>query len=148
MSRAIWDVVVDLTHAWDDERLTSPQAASILVAAGVERYHTDFARGERTFYMPDGTSEQVAMPSPPQTAQAFSAKDIQSAGRAIQRHEIRYRPFCVRVAEAGCAGFHVFIAGGRTIYYGRNGDQHVEYFPGLGGSSSTTTPRKRNGTHG
>jgi len=85
---------------------------------------------ERTFYMPDGTSERVLTHKSPQSAQVFSAQGVEAAVRAIQRGEIRYQEFCARIAQAGCVGYHVFLGGRRVVYYGRNGDQHVEYFPG------------------
>jgi hypothetical protein len=34
------------------------------------------------------------------------------------------------MALAGCVGYHVFITGKRVVYYGRQGDQQIEYFPG------------------
>src|SRR6185312_13626576 len=101
-----------------------------LVAAGVARYHMDLERCERIFYMPDGSSEPVSTHKPPPAAPDFSAQDVEAAVRAAQRGEIQYREFCVRIAKAGCVGYHAFISGRRVIYYGRKGDMHVEWFPG------------------
>jgi hypothetical protein len=35
-----------------------------------------------------------------------------------------------RVLEAGCVGYIASMAGRRVVYYGRTGDNHVEWFPG------------------
>ncbi len=90
----------------------------------------DLVRCERTFYMPDGTSEPVPTHNSPPAAQEFSASGVEAAVRAAQQGEIQYREFCRRIAQAGCVGYQVFIAGQRVVYHGRKGDQHVEYFPG------------------
>ena len=130
MDNAIKSIVVEITRASDEERITFPEVVGRLVAAGVERYHVDFVGGERVFYMPDGTFERVPAHKAPQAAQAFSARNVEAAVRAIQRDEIQYREFCGRITQAGCVGYHVFIAGRRVVYYGRDGEQHIEYFPG------------------
>ena len=60
----------------------------------------------------------------------FSAAGVDAAVRDIQAGKIQYRAFCARIAEAGCEGYHVSLAGRRAVYYGRTGDCHVEWFPG------------------
>ena len=122
-------LVAEMSRASDEERITFPEVVGALVGAGVERYHMDLVRCERTFYMPDGTSEPVPTHKSPQAAQDFSAPGVEAAVRAAQRGEVQYREFCRRIAQAGCVGYHAFIAGQRVVYYGRKGDQHVEYFP-------------------
>ncbi|HEX4027352.1 MAG TPA: DUF1398 family protein [Rhizomicrobium sp.] len=130
MDSVVKAIVREVTHASDEERITFPEVVLRLAAAGVERYHADLASNERVFYMPDGTFERVPAHEIPRPAQLFSAPGVDAAVRAIQRGEIQYREFCARIAEAGCVGYHVFIAGRRAVYYGRGGDMHVEYFPG------------------
>jgi uncharacterized protein YbcV (DUF1398 family) len=101
------------------------------MAAGVERYHQDLRRSERTYYLPDGTSEVVgndAVPVAPPVI--FSAGGVEAAVRAAQAGAINYKEFCRRAMEAGCVGYVVSIVGKRVVYYGRTGDTHVEYFPG------------------
>jgi uncharacterized protein YbcV (DUF1398 family) len=125
------DVVVECTRDSDEERVSFPEVVKKLMDAGVERYHADLLRSEKTYYLPNGESEVVANHSvgivPPQE---FSAKGVDAAVRAIQAGEIQYKAFCERVAAAGCVGYFVSIAGKRAIYYGRSGDSHVEWFPG------------------
>jgi uncharacterized protein YbcV (DUF1398 family) len=130
MDTAVKTVIIEVARASDEERITFPQVVAALIAVGVERYHADLTSGERVFYMPDGASERVAAHKAPQAAQSFLAAEVEGAIHAIQRGEIQYREFCARIAQAGCAGYHVFIAGRRAVYYGRDGGLHIEYFPG------------------
>lgn len=129
MNSVVKTIVREVVRASDEERITFPEVVTRLIAAGVERYHADLASSERVFYMPDGTSERVPAHKIPQAVQLFSAPDVDAAVRAIQRGEFQYREFCARIAAAGCVGYHVFVGGRRTVYYGRSGDMHVEYFP-------------------
>jgi hypothetical protein len=48
---------------------------------------------------------------------------------AIQRREIAHREFCGQIADSGCVGCFISLAGRRAVYYG-GGDGHVEWFPG------------------
>lgn len=125
------DIMHEASRASDAERVTFPEVVMALAGAGVERYHADLARCEKTYHLPNGESEVVpnhALAHPP--AAAFSAEGVAAAVRAIQGGAIRYREFCARIAAAGCVGYHVFIAGRRAVYYGRAGDSHTEWFPG------------------
>ncbi|HEY4295572.1 MAG TPA: DUF1398 family protein [Paraburkholderia sp.] len=131
MDAQIRDVLLECTKASDEERVTFPEVVKKLIGAGVERYHADLLRSEKTYYLPNGESEVVPshavgiVPS-----QEFSAQGVDAAVRAIQAGKIQYKTFCERVATAGCVGYFVSIAGKRAVYYGRTGDSHVEWFPG------------------
>ena len=46
-------------RASDEERATFGEVVKNLAGAGIERYHTDLLRGEKTYYLPDGESEVV-----------------------------------------------------------------------------------------
>jgi uncharacterized protein YbcV (DUF1398 family) len=72
----------------------------------------------------DGHTVRVA------PAREFSAGGVDAAVRAIQAGKIQYRTFCTRIAQAGCVGYMVFLTGQRAVYYGREGDSHIEWFPG------------------
>lgn len=124
-------VAEEVTRASDEERISFPDVVQALMAAGVERYHADLPHGRRTYSMPDGSAQTVAghaLSGP--VAERFSADAVAAAVRAVQKGEIQYREFCDRIAAAGCPGYHVFIAGRRVVYYGRDGGLHVEHFPG------------------
>lgn len=131
MTPQIRDVVIECTKASDEERITFPQVVAQLMQAGIERYHADFERSEKTYFLPSGKSEVVASAViDAEPAREFSAEDVAAAIKAIQSGAIRYKEFCSRVMAAGCVGYIVSLAGRRAVYYGRTGDMHVEWFPG------------------
>lgn len=122
-------VVQECTVASDQERITFPEVVMKLARAGVERYHADLTRGERTFYMPSGESHRVAAEQVgPTPATVFAAGEVEAAIHAIQQQKIQYREFCDRIVRAGCVGYMVSLAGHRAVYYGRTGDTYVEPF--------------------
>jgi uncharacterized protein YbcV (DUF1398 family) len=97
---------------------------------GLERYHADYTRHERTYYMPDGQTLVLPDRHPEQPiAQDFSAVSVQAAIRAAQRGEIMYPEFLKQTFAAGCVGYFVCITGRQVIYFGRKGEQHIEHFP-------------------
>jgi uncharacterized protein YbcV (DUF1398 family) len=101
-----------------------------LMGIGLERYHADYTRHECTYYMPDGQSLVVPVNHSPQPiAQTFSATGVEAAVRQAQRGEIFYPEFLKQTFAAGCVGYFVQITGRQVIYFGRNGEQHVEKFP-------------------
>lgn len=131
MDSGVKEVMVEATRASDEERATFGDVVMKLIQAGVERYHCDLVRGEKTYYLPNGKSEVVAGEAVGVApAGEFSAAGVDAAVREIQAGKIQYRTFCTRIAEAGCVGYHVSLAGQRAVYYGRTGDCHVEWFPG------------------
>ena len=124
-------VVEECTAASDESRMTFPEVVGRLMEAGVERYHADLIRSEKTFFLPDGESRVIPNDDIGRApASEFSAPSVEAAVKAIQKGDIDYKVFCERVLEAGCVGYHVHIAGRRVVYYGRSGDSHVEWFPG------------------
>ena len=111
--------------------LTFPDIVSRLAAIGVERYHADYSRSEKTFYLADGDSICVTIPwGDFPTGEAFSAQAVESAVRQSQRGEHTYLDFIRKTMEAGCVGYFVLITGRRAVYFGRRGESHVELFPG------------------
>jgi len=129
-ARAI-DTMTHCTEASDEERVTFPEVVAALMAAGIERYHADLLRAEKTYYMPDGSSHVTPTRAiGAAVAQDFSAAGVDAAVRAVQAGRIRYVEFCERIMTAGCSGYFVSLAGRRAVYYGRSGETHVEPFPG------------------
>jgi uncharacterized protein YbcV (DUF1398 family) len=130
MNACAMDVMRECTKGSDEERLTFPQVVTKLMEAGVERYHADLRRAEKTYYMPDGDSHVIASaPVGAAFAPAFSPDGVAAAIEAIQTGQIGYRAFCERIAAAGCVGYLVSLAGRRAVYFGRTGESHVEPFP-------------------
>lgn len=116
----------------DAGTMTFPQVVEMLARAGVERYHTDLQRSEKTFYMPHGESLVIGTHAIDSAVAAdFDVAGVEAAVRTIQRGEIDYMQFCERIAGAGCASYIVSLAGRRAVYYGRTGEAFVEPFPAL-----------------
>jgi uncharacterized protein YbcV (DUF1398 family) len=110
--------------------LAFPEIVGRLAEIGVERYHADYSRQEITYYFPDNSSLVVATPHPSHpTAAEFVPSTVEAAVRQSQRNEHTYLDFIRTTMAAGCVGYFVQITGRRVIYFGRNGDSHVEYFP-------------------
>ena len=130
MDARVKDVVREMSKASDEERVTFPEVVKALMEVGVERYHADFVAGRKTYYLPDGGFEEVEVHKVGGAAREFSAAGVEKAVRSIQRQQIAYREFCRLIADAGCVGYFVSLAGRRAVYYGRTGDEHVEWFPG------------------
>ena len=130
MEENVTRTMQECTDASDQERISFPEVVMKLMQAGVERYHADLLRSEKIYYMPSGDSHRIEAATiaavPPA---AFSADGVAAAVRAIQQQQIKYREFCERIAQAGCVGYMVSLAGRRAVYYGRTGDSYVEPFP-------------------
>ncbi len=110
--------------------MSFPEIVRQLTKIGVERYHTDYSRQETTYYMFDGESVVVPTPHPVYaTAAEFSVTGVASSVRQSQQNEHTYIDFVRKTMSAGCVGYFVQITGRRAIYFGRNGDSHVEHFP-------------------
>jgi uncharacterized protein YbcV (DUF1398 family) len=85
---------------------------------------------ELLYYMPDGESLVVSTPHVSEPiAESFSPSADEAAIREVQRGEIVYTELLQKTKAAGCVGYFVQIAGRRVLYFGRNGDIHVEPFP-------------------
>lgn len=133
METQVKNVVEACTAGSDSGDMIFPVVVRNLMAAGVERYHADLLRGEKTYYLPNGESHRVACHALTEApAPAFSAEGVEAAVRAIQAGSIRYGEFCARIAAAGCVDYLVSLAGRRAVYYGRTGDCYVERFPPAG----------------
>ena len=130
MDAQVKDVAREMSKASDEERITFPEVVMALMAVKIERYHADLVTGRKTYYLTDGDFEDVEGHKFGGAALSFSAGGVEKAVRAIQGGEIAYREFCRRIADAGCVGYFVSLAGRRAVYYGRTGDEHVEWFPG------------------
>lgn len=131
MQSYVKDVVHECTKASDESRVTFGEVVMALTSAGIERYHADLVRAEKTYYLADGASECVSNEAVvADIAPVFSAEGVEAAVRSIQAGKIDYKTFCARIMASGCVGYQVSIAGRRAVYYGRTADSHTEWFPG------------------
>ena len=124
--------IAALAQATQDSSLPFAQIVQRLMAQEVESYLVDFARGAFTFYGPGGAT--VAAPlrfeGLPPIAPDFDAAALKAAILDSQLQHQPYRAFCARALQAGVQGYFAFLRGQRVSYFGRQGDQHTEWFPG------------------
>lgn len=112
-------------------RMTFPETVGRMIETGVESYDADLRRLRKTHFGTDGTIhvEEIPLENAPEIPVEFLPDGVQAAITAIKGREIRYPEFLRRVMASGTASYSVYPNGGRAIYFGRNGDFHVEPFP-------------------
>ena len=126
------DVVNSLAKATLDGSMPFPQIVGKLIAEGVEYYHVDYAANSFTFYSAAGSIVTASLPfeALPSVSPDFDVAALKAAILDSQQHGQTFRPFCERAVRAGVQGYFAFLRGQRVAYLGRQGDQHVEWFPG------------------
>ena len=65
----------------------------------------------------------------PLISEDFDVTALKAAILDSQQHGQKFRAFCERAIRAGVQGYFAFLRGQRVTYFGRQGDQHVEWFP-------------------
>jgi uncharacterized protein YbcV (DUF1398 family) len=66
----------------------------------------------------------------PPVSENLNLAELRSAILDSQQNGQKFRVFCERAAAAGVQGYFAFLRGQRVTYLGRQGDQHIEWFPG------------------
>ena len=109
-----------------------PQIVGQLVAEGVEYYHVDYITLQFTFYDVGGAVviAPLTIENLPAVANDLNVPALREAILDSQQHGQKFSRFCERAMDAGVQGYYAFLRGQRVMYLGRNGDQHVEWFPG------------------
>ncbi len=126
-------VAKECLDASEANSLAFPQIVAKLAASGFESYLIDFRRATATYYLPDGESVVHALhAATAPVAAVFDTAGLVSAIREAQTlaPSYTYRGFCAKAQAAGCAGYMVSFLGKRAVYFARNGETHVENFPG------------------
>lgn len=124
--------IVDTARQTLTGAISFPDVVGQLLAAGVEYYHVDYVGMKKTFYSADG--DMVVTPIPyeglPPVAPEFSLEGLRADILDSQQSGQKYRDFTRRAMEAGVQAYFAFLRGKRVTYFGRQGDQHTEWFPG------------------
>ena len=117
--------------------ITFPEVVEKLMAVGIEQYHADLYRREKTYYAANGDShvESESGLDPKifnadAVAKELNPDGVKEALRQIQCEEISYQQFLCDILSAGIANYWVYLTSKRAIYVARNGDEYVEWFPG------------------
>jgi len=66
----------------------------------------------------------------PAVASDFDTAALRANILDSQRNGQKYHDFTRRAMQAGVQGYFAFLRGKRVTYFGRGGDQHIEWFPG------------------
>jgi uncharacterized protein YbcV (DUF1398 family) len=132
------EIVSEAARATLDGLIPFPEVVRRLIETGVEYYHVDYVALRKCFYNATGdvVTTPIAYEGLPPVAADFDAPGLRAAILDSQRHGQHYRDFTRRAMEAGVQGYIAFLRGQRVTYWGRRGDQHTEWFPGAGPSST------------
>jgi uncharacterized protein YbcV (DUF1398 family) len=109
-----------------------PEIVGNLIKEGVEYYLVDYASLSFSFYSATGgvVVAPLAFEDLPAIASDFNLAELRAAILDSQKHGQKYRQFCIRAMQSGVQSYFAFLRGQRVLYVGRQGDQHVEWFPG------------------
>jgi uncharacterized protein YbcV (DUF1398 family) len=124
--------VHELARATLTGTLPFPEIVGKLMAENVEYYHVDYVALQMSFYSTEGSVvvAPLSFETVPAVAKDFDAAALKAAILDSQKHGQKFRDFCHRAAEAGVAGYFAFLRGKQVTYFGRQGNHHVERFPG------------------
>ena len=125
------NVIQDLIKKSLAKQITFPEILKALSGEGVESYHVDFLRDEYRYYAKGG--ESLVTPAAlvhGAVAPEFSAEKLDALNKRVQAGQAWYPDFVKEGAEAGCAYYIVYLNGKKVRYFGRDGGEHVQYFPG------------------
>ncbi|MBK8133390.1 MAG: DUF1398 family protein [Gammaproteobacteria bacterium] len=126
------EIVAEAARATLDGSIPFPEVVRRLIETGVEYYHVDYVALQKTFYSAAG--ELIKTPinyeGLPSISADFNADALRAAILDSQQNGQHYRDFTKRAMSAGVQGYIAFLRGQRVTYWGRNGDQHIEWFPG------------------
>lgn len=125
-------ILEECTRLAFEGKIAFPEVVRKLAGAGIERYCADLVTFQKIYYTAAGESATVALPlhDAPAIAVLFSDEGVEAAVRASQKAEIDYPEFLRRIMRAGVVYYDIFLLGRKAIYTGRNGDFHIEPFPG------------------
>jgi uncharacterized protein YbcV (DUF1398 family) len=112
--------------------MSFPEVVGQLLTAGVEYYHVDYVGMKKTFYSAEGGAvvTPIDYEGLPPVAENFDAAAVRADILDSQRNNQKYRDFTRRAMAAGVQGYYAFLRGKRVTYFGRQGDEHTEWFPG------------------
>jgi uncharacterized protein YbcV (DUF1398 family) len=122
-----------------DGNISFPEVVGQLLAAGVEYYHVDYIGMNKTFYSAEGDTvvTPINYEELPPVAANFDVAAVRADILDSQRNNQKYRDFTHRAMAAGVQGYFAFLRGKRVTYFGRQGDEHTEWFPGVQPGSFT-----------
>jgi len=127
------EIVTEAARATLDGSIPFPEVVRRLIETGVEYYHVDYVALQKTYYSASGEiiKTSINYEDLPSVADDFNIEELLAAILDSQQNGQHYRDFTKRVMKAGVQGYIAFLRGKRVTYWGRSGDQHTEWFPGV-----------------
>lgn len=94
----------------------------------------DYVSLRKTYYGGNGATVITVLPFEglPPVVDDIDAAGLRAAIHDSQHYGRKFRHFARRAMAAGVQGYFAFLRGKRVTYFGRQGDQHTEWFPGVG----------------
>lgn len=126
------DIVAQMARATLDGSVAFPEVVRQLMETGVEYYHVDYVALNTRFYSATGSmvTTPITFEHLPAVAADFDVAGLKAAIFDSQKNQQSYRDFTRLAMEAGVQGYMAFLRGQRVTYWGRDGEQHTEWFPG------------------
>jgi uncharacterized protein YbcV (DUF1398 family) len=126
------EIITETARKTISGTISFAEVVSQLLATGVEYYHVDYVGRRQTFYSAAGdvVVTPINFEGLPPVAAEFSVADLCANILDSQRNGQKFRDFTQRAMKAGVQGYFAFLRGKRVTYFGRQGDQHTEWFPG------------------
>jgi uncharacterized protein YbcV (DUF1398 family) len=126
------DLILKAVEATLTGSISFPEIVRSLMNNGVENYFVDYASRTFTFYSKEGAVAIAPLSAEnlPAIAEDFDPKALRAAIVDSQQYGQTFRDFSSRAIKAGVQGYFAFLRGQRVTYFGRQGDQHTEWFPG------------------
>jgi uncharacterized protein YbcV (DUF1398 family) len=123
-------VIHETLAASEAGQLIFPKVVQALLEVNVESYLVDLAHGTATYYLTTGETHIESLTHPAEAiAEAFSPSGVIAAIRGAQADRIRYPEFLKQSTAAGTIAYWAFLTGKKVIYFGRQGEFHIEEFP-------------------
>ncbi len=121
-------------------KIAFPELLGTLMKEGVEAYHVDFLRDEFRYYARNGESLALSVAlTHDGVAAEFSATELEKINKRVQAGEAGYADFVREAPAIGCAYYIVYLYGKKVRYFGRDGDEYIQYFPGARQDARTAT---------
>jgi uncharacterized protein YbcV (DUF1398 family) len=126
------DVIRKMAEVTLSGSMPFPEIVQNLIKEGVEYYQVDYVSLSFSFYSASGgvVVAPLAFEGLPAVSTDFDAAELRAAILDSQQQGQKFRQFCARATKAGVQSYFAFLRGQRVLYLGRQGDQHVEWFPG------------------
>lgn len=126
------EIVSEAARATLSGVIPFPEVVRRLIETGCEYYHVDYVALRMTYYGAAG--DVVVTPIPleglPPVAARLDASSLRANILDSQQNHQPFPAFSRRAMEGGVQGYFAFLRGQRVTYFGRDGEQHTEWFPG------------------